>query len=107
MFASLVLRHEVAVLRRQVIHQKPDWADRAVIAALASLFPSHLRQHRRCACSRCWCAEPGRGDFTRSRSDFADAVIIAPLTSELRCHVPYLPEPPELIAAWADTDRKS
>jgi transposase len=30
-------------------------------------------------------------DFTRSQPDFGDAVIIAPLTSELRCQVPYLP----------------
>jgi putative transposase len=58
----LVLRHQVAVLRRQRPHPSVQAADRAILAALTRLLPSSRRRGLTLsvACASSFCAWHGR-----------------------------------------------
>jgi putative transposase len=57
----VVVRHEVAVLRG-LARPAPDWADRAVLAALTRLLPAVLRSRRSGAHPRSWWTKRLAGD---------------------------------------------
>jgi transposase len=126
--AAVVTNHDSAVLSRKmfsgpawVIDEILDWADpvakaggfRGVVVACEPTGSRWKPVLTRCRARRVpmVCVQPllvhraREGEnYTKSRSDYGDAVIIARLTAELRCYLPYAPEGPwarlRHLGAW-------
>jgi hypothetical protein len=90
----LVLRHEVAVLRRTAPKSRLDWADRAILAGLIRLLPSAVRSHRlvtagtvlrwhRRLVARKWTCPQGSGrppidDFESDLEQYLNSRVVEP-----------------------------